>query len=117
MFNNNIKQSPFARLDSSYSIMFQNESNHNVNTYLEVVRKFGCAIKYMRTDILTKQEQVYLDAVNNDGTALYYINAQNQTVKICIAAIKQNSISSIYVKNMTPEIKKVLVEQNMGYVE
>lgn len=66
-----------------------------------------------------KKEQDYLEKVKKDGLHLRRIT-KNQTLEICLAAVKQNGLALKYVAHQTPELCLMAIQQNpwaLKYVE
>ncbi|MCC0727225.1 DUF4116 domain-containing protein [Clostridioides sp. ZZV14-6045] len=85
---------------------FTNEQRYIL--YLEAVRNFGKALKYININdlkyYLSEREinNIYKEAVKENGHSLRFI--ENQTEELCIEAIRENSDAFKYVKNRTPKI-------------
>jgi hypothetical protein len=68
--------------------------------------------KFEILEITDIPEEIYLNAVQQDGYALTYV--KEQTPEICLAAVKQNGHIIRYVEERTPEIYLAAVQQT-GY--
>ncbi|MCC0726714.1 hypothetical protein KGF51_09880 [Clostridioides sp. ZZV14-6045] len=83
-----------------------NAQKQNYEMCLESVKNDKEALLYIRWNELnlTKEQKnnIYLEAVRNDGLALEYID--EQTEEICIEAIRQANQAVLFVKNMTKNI-------------
>ncbi|ENY8693103.1 TPA: hypothetical protein ACSVPQ_002477 [Clostridioides difficile] len=87
-------------------VYIMNVQKQNYEMCLEAVKNSKEAILYIRWDELnlTKEQKnnIYLEAVRNDGLSLEYI--EEQTEEICIEAIRQANQAILFVKNMTKNI-------------
>lgn len=87
-------------------VYIMNIQKQSYEMCIEAVRNNKEAILYIRWDELnlTKEQKnnIYLEAVRNDGLSLEYI--EEQTEEICIEAIRQANQAILFVKNMTKNI-------------
>ncbi|EMH2709993.1 hypothetical protein SI855_002744 [Clostridioides difficile] len=87
-------------------LYIMNAKKQNYEMCLESVKDDKEALLYIRWDELNltneQKNNIYLEAVRNDGLALEYI--KEQTEEICIEAIRQTNQAILFVKNMTKNI-------------
>ncbi len=78
----------------------------NENFCLEAVKQNGKALYYVEN----QTEEICLEAVKQNGNALQFV--KNQTEEMCLKAVKQYGNALEYVKNQTEEICLKAVKQN-----
>ena len=69
------------------------------------------ALQYVKNQTL----EICLEAVKQNGNALQYV--KNKTPEICLEAVKQKGYILQYVKNQTDEIYLAVVKQNIKVLQ
>lgn len=82
---------------------------------IEMIRKDGMNIQYMRSIHLTDQ----MEAVKNNGLALAYVEPNRQTREIIFAALKQNGLALKHIRRSqrTNEMISIAIKQNREAIE
>ena len=124
------KQCEQLILKNLFNIVFIKDELLTENLCKNVVRQYGCLLKYIPNEKRTIE--ICKLAIEQDQFALLYVEEQTdelcklavlkngyalkcvkeQTEEICILAMKQNKDAIMYVKNQTEEICKISVQQN-----
>ena len=80
--------------------------------YLEKVKKNGCALEYVPTELHTAE--LCLAAVKQDCWALEHVPLELRTVKLCLAAVKKNSwvLKHVPLEHRTAELCFAAVKQD-----
>lgn len=79
-----------------------------------LIKKININLNKSYHNISEINEQDLIQLVNKNGYYLKYIDKNNQTERICLAAVKQYSFSLKFVKNQTEKICLEAVKNN-GY--
>jgi hypothetical protein len=79
--------------------------NQTKNIVTEVVKRKGFLIKFIDPNLV--DDELKMLAVKQNGLSLRFIS-KNQTPKICLEAIKNNTMSIKYVRYITPDIIKYI---------
>jgi hypothetical protein len=69
---------------------------------MKLVEKNGWTIQYMIKNGITPSEKVQLTAVNQNGSAICYI--ENPSEKVQLAAVNRDVWAIYYIKNLYPSV-------------
>ncbi|MDR3236749.1 MAG: DUF4116 domain-containing protein [Prevotellaceae bacterium] len=83
--------------------------NPSEELQLEAVKKDGTAIQYIKG---YKSPAVFLAAVTQNPNAFKYIKSKHHTPEMCLIAVKENGFYLNKIQNQTPELCKAAVAQN-----
>lgn len=90
--------------------LLENPKSRNMDVYIEAVKQDGLALKYV--DSKYRNKMIELIAVRQNGLALQYIDAYEQSENICLEAVRQNGLALKYVKDQKFEICKEAIREN-----